>query len=132
MNKKQKNKLNNLLQNKNNLLQNKNNQKKNKHNNQNKLKQNKKKQIVTMKNKKNQQSKKRKILNIQKCKNQYHIYIQMVLNFIILDQYLSLIPMVAPYPVVGNNKFKIKMAPGSLKKGKGNKLNKYVQLEKKY
>lgn len=29
--------------------------------------------------------------------------------------------MVAPYPVVGNNKFKIKMAPGSLKKGKGNK-----------
>lgn len=27
--------------------------------------------------------------------------------------------MVAPYTVIGNYKFKIKMAPGSLKKGKG-------------
>ena len=39
--------------------------------------------------------------------------------FNILDKYLSLIPMCAPYPVIANNKFKIKILPGAVKKGRG-------------
>ncbi|CAD8050635.1 unnamed protein product [Paramecium primaurelia] len=47
------------------------------------------------------------------------------------DKYLSLIPMVAPYSVIGTYKFKIKIAPGSLKKGKaGKEILNFFQVNK--
>jgi hypothetical protein len=34
------------------------------------------------------------------------------------DQWDALIPMCAPYPAIKDNKFKVKLMPGGLKKGK--------------
>ena len=34
------------------------------------------------------------------------------------DEWDGLIPMCAPYPTIKDNKFKVKLVPGGLKKGK--------------